>query len=86
MTAAPTITVALTLHPDARDGQQNAWKVEMFDANRGPLMVETGSTAAACLDRASAYLASGWVERTLTVPFDVPTMFHQVRGFDEPTA
>jgi hypothetical protein len=77
----PTIKIELTLHPEARDGQPNAWKIEMRDSNGQPLFIETGDTAAACLDRASNYMACGGdMTRTYVVPFDVPTLFHRVRG------
>lgn len=60
MTTKPTITVLLTLHPQARDGQRNAWKIEMSGPNGQPLFVETAGAAAALLDRASDYMASAW--------------------------
>jgi hypothetical protein len=81
----PTITVELSLHPEARGGQPNAWKVEMF--GRGEkLLVQTAANPRECLDLCKEYLTTGKVERTFKVPFDVPTMFRQMRGFDEPTA
>jgi hypothetical protein len=71
----PTITVELTLHQSARDGQQNAWKMEMSGPDGAPLLKETGRTAASCLDRASDYMAScGAVEHTFVVPPVVAAM------------
>jgi hypothetical protein len=77
---AATITVELTLHPEARDGQENAWKVELFGRGQ-KLLAQTAANPRECLALCTEYLATGKVERTFAVPFDVPTMFRQLRGF-----
>lgn len=71
----PTITVELTLHPNARDGQQNAWKIELKDPHGELLLTETGSTSSACIDRASDYMACcGEVTHSYVVPPVVAAM------------